>query len=233
MVKKYIVDKTTISHLVEPYKTMINEYKGYMIKNIKDEKGNYDKIVNIGKSFVIIKDYVNTEEFKDDYFSSLLISDINSCLYCIKENLPKRFFYFSLRASIESFARLNILDKDTRIVDSVFKEFQELNGHIISDNELYSDFFSVIKSKYSISSGYVHGSETVSFVLKESIEELSNSNSSIDTQEMISELQIVLDLFKKFYLTRDNHLLILKHQYDRRMIILKYLLSKVELKTLF
>lgn len=233
MVRKHIVDKGTISHLVEPYKAMINEYKAFMVKDIKDEKGNYDKIINIGKSFVIIKDYVNTEEFKDDYFSPLLISDINSCLYCIKENLPKRFFYFSLRACIESFARSNIIDKDTKIVDNVFKEFKELNEHIISDNEFYSDFFAVIKSKYSISSGYVHGSETVKLVLKESIEELSNSNSSKDTHEMIDELQIVLDLIKKFYLTRDTHLSILKHHYDRRIIILKYLLSKLELKVLF
>lgn len=232
MVKKHIVDKKTIAILLTPYKNMINEYKEYMVMNIQDKRGSYDRIVNIGKSLVLIKNYVTAVEFKDDYFSALLVSDINSCLYCIRNNLPKRFFYFSFRACIESFARLNIVDNSSRIVDNVFTDFKEQNKLIIEDNEFYRDFFAVIKSKYSTASGYVHGSQDMQISLKDSIEDLHNSNFQKDTLEMIEDLEIIIELIKKFYLKKDTDLAILKHVYNRKIIVLKYLLSKAEVRTL-
>ncbi|SMB95461.1 hypothetical protein SAMN00017405_0408 [Desulfonispora thiosulfatigenes DSM 11270] len=233
MVRKHLVDKKTTEVLLSPYKDMITEYKEYMVKNINDTRGSYDKVINIGKSLVIIKEYVFSDKFKDEYFSTLLISDINSCLYCIRNNLPKRFFYFSFRGCIESFARLNIIEKSSKIVDNVFKDFKKQNKHIIADNEFYQDFFSVIKSKYTISSGYVHGSMNANLSLKESIEDFHNSNSHRDTQEMIEDLEKIVELIKKFYLKKDTNLSILKHAYHRRIIILKYLLTNSEVRQLF
>lgn len=233
MVKKHLIDKRTIEHLISPYKEMINEYKTYMVSNITDHKGNYDKLINIGKSLIVIKDYVQSSSFHKDYFSSLLISEINSCLYCIKNNLPKRYFYFSYRGVIETFARLNIIDNTSRIVDNVFNDFKEQNAIIIADNEFYNDFYSVIKSKYSTSSGYVHGSKELEFSIKEAIEDMQNPDFQKDIQEMIKELEIILELIKKFYLSKDNEYATLKHIFNRRTIVLKYLLSKAEIRIIF
>lgn len=232
MVRQNLIDRKTMDTLLRPYRDMIIEYKEYMVEDILDQKGNYDQIVNIGKSLVIIKEYVLSQEFIKEYYSTLLISDINSCLYCIKNNLPKRFFYFSLRSCIESFIRLNVLDNSSNVVDQIFINFKEENKHIFIDNHFKQDIYSVMRSKYRIASGYVHGSQALSISLKDSIKGFEESNVHKDISEMIRELELVVDLIKKFYLIKDSELHVLKHIYDRRIIILKYLLSKSEVRDL-
>lgn len=232
MARQHIVDKKTIEIMLKPYKDMIVEYKEFMSVNILDEKGNYDKLVSIAKSLILIKDYVLSEDINDGYFSQLLISDINSSLYCIRNNLPKRYFYFSLRGCIESFARLNIEEKDLKIVDSVFESFKNENAALLENNILYEDFYSVIKDKYSLSSGYVHGSQAVTFSLKEAIDDFENHNIQKDLAGMINDLEIITSLIKKFYLNKDSGLTEIKHIYNRKLIVLKYLLSKAEVTNL-
>lgn len=232
MVGQHLVEKSTITNIISPVKSILEEYNEYMDDVINDQNDK-DLIANIGKSLLLIKDYIVIYKSTDTYFGDLLISDINSCLYCIKYVYPKRFFYFSYRSTIETFIRLNSSKAFLRNVDEVFQSFQKENANILKDNNLYSDFYSKLKGKYSVASGYVHGSKEVSFPLREAIEYINNENTQDIISSNIAELKYLTDLIKRFYLRKDIELHNIKHYYRMRIPALKILLTSKEKKELF
>ena len=117
--------------------------------------------------------------------------------------------------------------KESRNVEEVFECFKKENAEIIKDNSLYQNFYSFIKTIYSQTSGYVHGSRAVSFTLKESVEHIKEEDDSSST-DLIRDFKNISDLIKKFYFIKDENLQELKHHYRFKIPAIKYLMSNKE-----
>ncbi|RST58591.1 hypothetical protein D5F11_016280 [Siminovitchia terrae] len=217
---------------LDQVKEVLNEYKNYMRPAISENQLNHDNIISVGKSLMILRSYASSREFGRTYYFKLMISDIFSCLYAIKKQLPSRFFYFSYRSAIESFLRSNSGHKsNTKDMTELFNDFKETNKEILQSKHLIGEFYQTIRSIYRKSSGYVHGNPQLSFNIKNSIEDIGNQDK--DHSALLIELNKLITLFKKFYLTKDNDLAVLKHVYLFRIEQLRYLLSKSENQLFF
>lgn len=79
MARQHLIESRTIQNITEPYKEMINDFSQYMAPVLTDQEAS-ELITNIGKSVVLIREYMEISKYREEYFSNLLISDINSCL---------------------------------------------------------------------------------------------------------------------------------------------------------
>jgi len=231
MVKQYIISKATISHLKNPYIDSIDEFKTYFLETLPNNQQCEELLTNIAKSIELLKTYVNNNN-SNEYLVSLFYSEIAYTLYCIKQNYPDRYFHTSLRTLIETFLRLNTPKSESTVVDSIFESFKDVNRKALENKILLNEFFSRIKQMYSDSSGILHGSPKANFNIVSYLSEIDSSDNMPDTLGCLQLLQDLLQMIKRFYLISDVNLEILKHDYSRRMILVKYLLTKAETKSL-
>ncbi|MDV2581407.1 hypothetical protein [Alkalibacillus haloalkaliphilus] len=232
MARQNIIDKHSIKSIINPLKQIIDEYEMYMVSEKDVEQKTKDELINIGKSLIIIRDYMSIYKIGNGYLNKLLLTDIYTSLYCLKNNFPERFFYMSLRSAIESFIRLNSTKSGSKNIDMIFEDFKEKNSGEIANNELYKDCYSRIRSLYSTASAYIHGNEKVDINLKSSIDEINNEIPNGYEDTMLSELREAVTLIKQFYLIKDNDIEYLKHEYRLKIPALKFLFTSKEIKVL-
>lgn len=231
MARENMIGEPKAKEVVQPFKDSVDEFREYM-KTVTESKQHLEeKLAGVGKAFIIIKAYLNTKEFSHDYYTSLIISDINSCFYCLKYKLPKRYFYFSLRSLIEAFLRANLSNDEEKRVSEIFEIFKIENQDFLNSLDM-ENAFGLLKENYSNSSKYIHGDKKVDFQIRESIEELNREVEEEELTEMLNRVESLIKIIKKFYIVKDEKLSILRHNFRFKMPVINYLLTTSELKQL-
>lgn len=231
MAKQYIVSKATIGHLKNPYIDSIDEFKKYFLQSLPNDQKSEELLTNIAKSIELLKTYISNDN-SNNYLVSLFYSEVAYALYCIKKNYPERYFHTSLRTLIETFLRLNTPNSESTVVESIFESFKNVNREALEDKVLLNEFFSRLKQMYSDSSGILHGSPKAKFSIVSYLSDIDSSDNMHNTLGCLQLLQDLLQMIKRFYLVSDVNLETIKHKYSRRMIIVKFLLTKAETKLL-
>lgn len=178
----------------------------------------------ISKQIIFLKQLL---ENYDKYEIKVLISDFYNLIISIIKN-EDRCIYLHERSIIENYTRLIVNDsiRNNYIMSNSFGKLREIKkaSRIISDDE-----YSLIKSEYRVSCGYVHGSELLNdnlvYVFNELVSNdmpLKNRNNYF--QRMIKLVKIYNRLL---YFTHNNDV---DNSFHRRKSVLTFLTNLANTK---
>lgn len=233
MVKLSMEDMTyyEIKLIKRDIKSFSNELIKYGNKQNKHLNVKDTSFFNfISKRIVFLK-FLYRGEYsnKKKYFYKVLISDYyNLIISLIKSEV--RYIYVNERSLIENY---------TRLLTSTTIEEDRVTGKIINSLKskeylfkLTEDDFSLIKSEYSISSGYIHGGLILDKSLLYIFEEFTKNKWTLrETNDYYERVQKMIKTFDKMMVSEFHEFI--NSCFHRRKSVLEYLLGNETLELLF
>lgn len=208
-------------------KSFIEDIRKFDFNHFSIEKYDEEFLVYLSKHIMFFK-YMSFDMLNTRYYK-VLISD---CYYFILAILKceKRYMYLNERSIIENYIRLIVdisVEKD-HITENAFKKLKNCKAkYNITDAE-----YSLIRSEYAESCGYVHGGsiidETLSYVFDECV------NNKFELKDRAKYYERIKVLLKSF-----DRMLIIEYAekvsgcFHRKKAVLEYLLGKKYVDLLF
>lgn len=163
------------------------------------------------------------------YFYKVLISDLYYLILSIIK-YEKRYMYVNERSIIENYMRaiMGVSLEYSHITEAVFQEM-----HYKSFQCDFTDAeYSLIKSEYATSCGYIHGGNVLNDNLAYVFDECVNNNFTIKERgKYYIRLQNVLKTFDKLIIAEKT--LYISGCYHRKKSVMEYLVGKDQVKLLF
>lgn len=213
--------KSDINTFVNRLNDISNEYNHDLTKEEKDF------FIFISKHIVFFKYlYKGTESM---YFFKVIISDMYYYILSILKN-ETRYIYLNERSIIENYTRAVV--RKTVEEDHVTERLFLIMKSIKFKFDFKEEDYSLIKSEYTTSCGYVHGSnilnESLSFVLNECLE---NNKFIRDINKYHERIRNILRIYDKMLISEYGDFI--SSCFHRRKTILSYLLGQDSLELLF
>ena len=167
--------------------------------------------------------------YPSSYFVQVIISDF---YYYIISDLKNeaRYSFLNERSIIENYLRMIIKNDDynTHITHNTFEEL--INGPYVIDQIEYS----LIKSEYTNSCGYIHGNQILKDQLSSLFEDCIKNDVKKSLQKRIAQQDLIVRLLKILdRLFIENNTDIISSSFHRRKSVLKYLLGESNMEILF
>ena len=221
-------DELIISE-INDIKKAIHIFKNDLI-NYSESIGNHRLTTNelsffsfISKQIIFLK---NIYASKYNYTIKVLISDYYNFIVCIIRN-EQRYIFVNERSIIENYTRW-IVSTDfeiNHITTQVFEDFKVKTS--ISDSD-----YALIKSAYTESCGYIHGSKlldsNLSYVFKECI---ANETKIKNINNYFDIIKRIIKIYNKLLIMTFPQLI--DECFFRRKSVLKYLIGEELLELLF
>ena len=213
--------KSNIQSFVEKIKELSQEFDF----DFQQLDGNFFSF--IAKHIVFFK-YLS-EGDSSNFSYKVLISDFYYIILAIVKG-EVRYMYVNERSIIENYLRsiMDISVQDNHVTDKVFQELRQKNFHCGFDEAEYS----LIRSEYRTSCGYIHGSNILNDNLALVLDECANKRFTIaERKEYYIRVQAVLKSFDRLLISENA--LFVSGCFHRKKSILSYLLGKDLLDLLF
>ncbi|MCQ4669756.1 hypothetical protein NE689_00380 [Lactonifactor longoviformis] len=163
------------------------------------------------------------------YFYKVLISDLYYFILSILEN-KMRYMYVNERSIIENYMRaiMQVSLQDNHVTETIFEEM-----HMKSFKCSFSDSeYSLIKSEYGVSCGYIHGGDILSDNLSYVLEECSKKRFEIDDRrKYYIRFQRVVKIFDRLVIAENAAYV--SGCFHRKKSMMEYLLGKNQVDLLF
>lgn len=213
--------KLNIKKFIDKLET-IAEAKGKILK--QEDKEFY---TFIAKHIIFFKYLYNGSN--NIYFFKVMISDLYYYSLSLLGN-EIRYVYLNERSIIENYTRAVVkksLDEDY-VTENIFLKMKDMDFRF----RFSEDDYSLIKSEYVTSCGYIHGgeilNENLAFVLNECLE---NNDSIKDINKYHARIRKILKIYDKMIISEYTDFI--SGVFHRQKTILEYLLGKDSLELLF
>lgn len=213
--------KSDINLFINRLSKISNEYNHYLTQSEKDF------YIYISKHIIFFKHLYKGEE--NMYFFKVIISDMYYYILSILKN-ETRYIYLNERSIIENYTRAVVRKtvEEEHITDKIFLTMKEIDFKFDFTEEDYS----LIKSEYTTSCGYIHGSSILegdlSFVLEECLE---NRKFIKDESKYYERIRRIFKIYDKMLISQYGDFV--SSCFHRRKSIFEYLLGKDCLDLLF
>ncbi len=181
----------------------------------------------IAKHIVFFK-YLS-EGDSSNFSYKVLISDFYYMILAIVKG-EVRYMYVNERSIIENYLRsiMDISVQDNHVTDKVFQELRQKQFHCNFDDTQYS----LIRSEYRTSCGYIHGSNILNDNLALVLDECINKRFTIaERKKYYIRIQSVLKSFNLLLISENA--LFVSGCFHRKKSVLSYLIGKEPLDLLF
>ena len=205
--------KSNIQSFVEKIKELSQEFDF----DFQQLDGNFFSF--IAKHIVFFK-YLS-EGDSSNFSYKVLISDFYYIILAIVKG-EVRYMYVNERSIID------ISVQDNHVTDNVFQELRQKSFHCGFDEAEYS----LIRSEYRTSCGYIHGSNILNDNLASVLDECANKKFTIaERKKYYIRMQAVLKSFDRLLISENA--LFVSGCFHRKKSILSYLLGRDLLDLLF
>lgn len=166
---------------------------------------------------------------QDTYFYKVLISDLYYLILSVIKS-EMRYMYVNERSIIENYMRaiMGVSVENGHITETIFREMHTKSFQCSFTEAEYS----LIKSEYVTSCGYIHGGNILNDNLAYVFDECTNTNFAIkERNKYYIRLQNVLKIFDKLIIAEKT--LYVNGCYHRKKSIMEYLIGKDQVELLF
>ena len=213
--------KKSISQFID----VLSEYAVSTGSNFLNQEQR-DFFIYISKQILFLKDVYNCYP---DFKLKVLISDYYNYIVSIIRN-ENRYLYLNERSIIEGYTRyiVNVNVEQDHVTSEIIAQLKSTNYiNSLSDNE-----YSLIKSEYTTSCGFIHGSrllnESLSYYFTECISNFSKLNNISAYYQRITK---VIKIFNRLIIS--NRTEEIDTSFFRRKSVLEYLIGKDNVSILF
>lgn len=166
---------------------------------------------------------------QNTYFYKVLISDLYYFILSIIKN-EMRYMYVNERSIIENYMRavMQVSLNDNHITESVFQEMHNKNFKCgFTDAE-----YSLIKSEYVTSCGYIHGgdilNDDLAYVLDECVSKIFEIR---ERRRYYVRIQNILKIYDKLMI--NEKAIYISGCFHRKKSVMEYLVGKDQVELLF
>lgn len=189
-------------------------------------QGQRDFFVYISKQILFLKDVYNCYP---DFKLKVLISDYYNYIVSMIRN-ENRYLYLNERSIIEGYTRyiVNVNVEQDHVTSEIIAQLKSTSYiNSLSDNE-----YSLIKSEYTTSCGFIHGSrllnKSLSYYFTECVSNFYKLNNINAYYQRITK---VIKIFNRLIIS--NRTEEIDTTFFRRKSVLEYLIGKENVESLF